>query len=117
MIDIEIVLNVEGIRELLLSREIAGAVDRVADAIAAAAAATAGSHTVTSSDGAGGTIKTAVPVEMRRTSFATQAPLDDVPRSRSRSRSAVLVSHPTPTGREAGMRALVASLDAGQGAL
>ena len=109
-------LNPAGVKALLNDPGVAAAMRRGADAIAEAAAAAAGSHTVTSVVD-GEEVRTQVPVEMRRTSFETGAPLDDAPRSRSRARSAVLVSHPTPTGREAGMRALLASLDAARGAI
>lgn len=115
-VDIEIVMNPEGLRELLHDPGVKSAVARVADAIAAAGTTMAGSHTVTSTVD-GHEVKTPVPVEMRRTSYETGAPLDDEPHSRSRVRSAVLVSHPTPAGREAGMRALVAAMDAGKDAL
>lgn len=114
--DIEIVLNPVGMKQLLHDPGVAAGVARVADAIAEAGMVIAGSHTVTTSVD-GKPVKAAVPVQMRRTLFQTGAPLDDEPRSRSRARSAVLVSHPTPAGREAGMRALLAAMDAGRAAL
>lgn len=114
--EIEVVMNQAGIRALLHDPGVKAAVERVADAIAEAGESLAGSHTVTSTVD-GKTVATQVPVTMRRTSFETGRPLDDEPRSRSRVRSAVLVSHPTPSGREAGMRALLAAMDAGRTAL
>ena len=117
MTEVRVELNHAGISELLTSPEITSAVGRVADAIASAAASAAGSHTVTTSDGAGAEVKTKVVVEMRRTSFTSGEALDDQPLTHSRARAAVLVSHPTPTGREAGMRALLGSLEAGRGAV
>lgn len=115
-VEVRVVMNPAGVRALLNDPAIAAAMHRGADAIASAAAAAAGSHTVTSTVD-GEEVQTQVPVEMRRTSFDTGQPLDDAPRSRSRARSAVLVSHPTATGREAGMRALLSSLDAAKAAL
>lgn len=113
MTEVKIVLNRAGIQELLLSPEMERAVERVADAVASTAEAAAGSHTVTSSDGAGGVVKSKVPVQMLRRAHDTGEGLNDEPLSRSRARAAILVSHPTPTGREAGIRALLGSLDSG----
>lgn len=114
--EFEVVLNPAGIRALLHDPGVKAAVDKVADAIAEAGEALAGSHTVTSTVD-GREVKTQVPVTMRRTSFETGEPLDSPPRSGSRVRAAVLVSHPTGTGREAGMRAVLAAMDAGRTAL
>ncbi len=115
-VEVKVVMNPAGVKALLNDPEVAAAMRRAADAVAAAAAAAAGSHTVTTVVD-GEEVTTKVPVDMRRTSFETGQPLDDAPRSGSRVRSAVLVSHPTPAGREAGMRALLASLDAARSAL
>lgn len=114
--EMEIVLNPAGIKAMLHDPGVKAAVDRVADAIAEAGEVLAGSHTVTSTVD-GHEVRTPVPVQMRRTTFDTGKPLDDEPRSGSRVRSAVLVSHPTAAGREAGMRALLAAMDAGRTAL
>lgn len=106
----DIKLNQAGLTAFRNSPEIAALIDRVADKVAANAESIAGTAEV----GAGaGSVR--VPIEMRRTSYETGAGLDDPPRNRSRARSAVLVSHPTPTGRERGMRALLSALDAGVG--
>ena len=111
-----VVMNPAGVRSLLNDPGVAAGIRRAADAVAAAAASAAGSRTVTTVID-GEPAKNQVPVEMRRTSFESGRPLDDAPRSGSRARSAVLVSHPTPAGRETGRRALLASLDAARTAL
>lgn len=114
MADVEIVLNRAGMAALLHDPGVQRAVARVADAIASAAEAAAGPHTVTTVVD-GESVGQKVPVDMRRTAYLSGRALDDD--SRTRARSAVLVSHPTGTGREAGMRALLASMDAGRSAL
>lgn len=108
MNDVKVTLIPGAVRRLLQSPEVAAHVGAVADRIAATATDLAGAHSVTTSiDGA--RVTEAVPVDMRRTSWSTGDPLDD--QTPVRARSAVLVSHPTPSGREAGMRALLAALD------
>jgi hypothetical protein len=103
-------MNEAAVTALRNSPEMVALMDRVADRVASNAENLAGSAEV----GAGkGSVR--VPIEMRRTSYDTGLGLDDPPRNRSRARSAVLVSHPTPTGRERGMRALLSALDAGVG--
>ena len=106
----EIKLNQAGLTAFRNSPEIAALVSRVADRVASNAEAIAGTAEVQAGKGS-----VLVPIEMRRTSYDTGRPLNDPPRNRSRARAAVLVSHPTPTGRERGMRALLSALDAGVG--
>jgi hypothetical protein len=105
-----IVVNEKGMRELRNSPEFAAMIDRVADRVAVNADALGATAQAQAGKGS-----VQVPVEYRRTSYETGAGLDDRPQSGSRVRSAVLVSHPTPTGRERGMRALLSALDAGVG--
>ena len=105
-----IVVNPAGMREFRNSAPIAAMIHKVADAVAANAESIAGTATVAAGKGS-----VAVPIEMRRTSYDTGVGLDATPRTGSRARSAVLVSHPTDTGRERGMRALLSALDAGVG--
>jgi hypothetical protein len=102
----EIKLNQAGLTAFRNSPEIAALVARVADRVASNAESLAGTATASGQP---------VQIEMRRTSYDTGRPLNDPPRNRSRARAAVLVSHPTPTGRERGMRGLLSALDAGVG--
>jgi hypothetical protein len=102
----EIKLNQAGLTAFRNSPEVAAMIHGVADRVASNAESLAGTATASGAP---------VQIEMRRTSYDTGVGLDSPPRNRSRARSAVLVSHPTPTGRERGMRALLSALDAGVG--
>ena len=101
----KVVMNAAGLRELRTSPAMAGLMSRVADAVAANGEQLAGTAEVQAGAGS-----VRVPIEMRRTTQAGVGLNDPLPH---RARSAVLVSHPTPTGRERGMRALLSALDAG----
>jgi len=112
MTDVKVVWTPGALKAFRNSPEVAAMIDRVADAVASAGQSIAGDAEV----GAGkGSVR--VPIEMRRTSYDTGRGLNDPPANRSRARSAILVSHPTDTGRERGRRALLAALDAGRGAV